>query len=49
MMNHLFIMNYAKLDPLFSRSIPVNKDLRKDYNKNQKKIKFLLWRLKRHI
>lgn len=49
MMNHLFIMNYAKLDPLFSRSILVNKDLRKDYDKNQKKIRFLLWRLKRHI
>ncbi|WP_210376593.1 hypothetical protein [Borreliella valaisiana] len=47
MMNHLFIMNYAKLDPLFSRAIPVNKDLKKDYNKNQKKIGFLLWCLKR--
>lgn len=40
-MYHLFTMNYVNLDPLFSRQISVNKDLRKDYNKNQKKIRFL--------
>ncbi|WP_031477682.1 hypothetical protein [Borreliella garinii] len=37
MMNHLFIMNYAKLDPLFSRSIPVNKDLKKTIIKIKKR------------